>query len=416
MAFPFSTRWVPNITLALLAASSTGIADPGREDQSVGDRFAARQQDNGVRMGSFVLRPELNLELVHDDNIFSDNRNKESDLISRYAGSAQLTSDWSNHSLTAGASYDAERFADNPNEDSDDYQANVGGRVDLGTRTNLTSEVRYGSETLSRDSVESRNGIDRLEYDTTLIRLGLNRRFGKFTARAYGSHEKQDFDDSTIDTSITNQRDNKSKAVGVRLNYGDQRHRQYYVDLSHTRDDYEASLDSSDFDRSSKSKALALGSRFRFSDVLAGYAELGYLDKSYDEPFLDDQSGLLTDLGLIWNITKLTTITGSARRGFESTTLSDSSGYRDSKLGLVVDHELLRTLKISAGLYYNQEDYEQVDREESKFDYELSAEYQVGRNATLNLFHRSEQRDSSGADRGREYDGNLFGLGITLKR
>lgn len=407
--------WIPGAALLLSTAAPLQAAQR-IEDLPVAERFEVLQEQSGIRLGGFTLRPELDLEYAADDNIFSDERDEESDLVGRYSGQANLASNWSQHALRAGAKFESQRYQDNSSENADDYEVSMGGRLDLGIRNRVRADVRSGRSTLSRDSVESRLGTERLRYDYQRFNGGLERRYGVLTASVYGALEDRDYDDSTVNSGISNQRDNELKRLSTRLTYGGPERTAYYLDLSFQDNEYDEVAQVLDFDRSSHTRTMRIGATFALSGLLHGYGEVGYLDKNYDGQELDDRSGLIADAGLTWNVTRLTTVTGSIRRGFESTTLSNSPGYRDHQIGLSIDHELLRTLRLSARVVYQQQDYERIDRAERDVDYELSAHYLMGRSATLKLFHRSEHRSSQGFDQGRDYEGNVFGLGIRLAR
>lgn len=386
------------------------------EDLTVAERFDRRSSDYGIRVGAFSLQPELTAALVADNNILAQERDPESDLVELYTASARLRSNWSNHSLRLSTSHELERYRDNPGENNNNFQVQIDGRVDLNARTNLRGEFSQAQETLGRDAVESQLSVDRQVYDLRRMGVSLDRKYGKYTATAFFRTLEQDYDDSIINAGITNRRDNERETVGARLTHHNSEQSSYYLDVSRRSIDFTDGATANDFDRSSQSTRIALGATFPLSGVISGYAELGLEDKDYRESLLEDRRDLYTNIGITWKVTRLTNVTAGFSRSLQNTALNDTPGSEQDQLSVVVDHELLRTLRLSAGLYYREDTFESIDRRERNFDYELSAHYLLGRDAIVDVFHRSEQRRSLGAQSGRNLDGDTVGIRLKLRR
>jgi hypothetical protein len=80
-------------------------------------------------------------------------------------------------------------------------------------------------------------------------------------------------------------------------------------------------------------------------------------DRSYDDPNLPGVDGWSMGAGLQWTPTYLTSVYGRIDSSIEETTSQYSSGYFRTLYSLRVDHELMRSLQLSAFVSFSDNDY-----------------------------------------------------------
>ena len=126
-------------------------------------------------------------------------------------------------------------------------------------------------------------------------------------------------------------------------------------------------------------------------------------------------------MGLQWNPTRLTTVSGQISSGVEQTTYQYSSGYLRTLYAFRVDHELLRNLQISGQISYSDNDYQLLAsapagaRSKDKiWTAGVGASYFINRHLYLNASYGYNKLSSNvPLD---EYNVNQFWLVLGLER
>ena len=94
----------------MVPTAAPSACTPAAQDWPAG--AAAAQDDaytpRNIRLGSFLLQPQITLAETFNDNIFYTEDDEESDFITNVLPSLRLRSNWSRHALNAFAYYDAE--------------------------------------------------------------------------------------------------------------------------------------------------------------------------------------------------------------------------------------------------------------------------------------------------------------------
>ena len=102
-----------------------------------------------------------------------------------------------------------------------------------------------------------------------------------------------------------------------------------------------------------------------------------------------------------------------AEQTTEETTLASAGALRNY-YAVRVDHELLRNLLLYVSLDRVEDEYQDIDRDDSGRRVVLGANYLANRQLYFSLEISQNRRDSSGADSGAEFSQNLLQLSIEL--
>jgi hypothetical protein len=219
---------------------------------------------------------------------------------------------------------------------------------------------------------------------------------------------------SAAGTTLNNQDRNRDQSrVIVRAGYELAPLREIFVRGGYDRRSYETERDDNGFARSSNGYEFEIGADYDLTGVTFIEGYIGYRSQTYDDSRLSDASGVGAGLKLIWNVTRLTTVTGGVDREVEETTLLGASSYFATRFTARVDHELLRNLVIHANALYGSDDYEGITRNDNHFAAGIGAIYQMNRNFGLSGDYNFRARSSNVP--AADFDENIVTLRLTAR-
>lgn len=384
--------------------------------QTVIDRPRPEVEQLGGRVGQFLVLPSLGLSEEYDDNIFATENDKEGDFITTIKPTVRVQSDWNNHQLNAFGWGAIGRYASNSDENWEDFAGGVDYRHDILRGTAARGGFKMARLHEDRTSPEDVNGQDPTTYTLMEPTAGITHGFGRFKVGVDGGLRRFDFDDTAAvgGTSINNDdRDRKEWQGGVRLGYEIQPEYEAFVRGAYNIRDYDSNVDDAGFERDSKGYELAVGTAVQLTDLIVGEVYVGYRSQDYDDTRLSTVSGLGAGADLTWSVTKLTSITGFFSRTVEESTQANAGGYFATRVGVRVDHELLRNLLLGASASYGNNDYEGISRTDDSYNFGASVKYLANRYLDLSAQYRHSRRESEAA--GDDYDKNVFLVQATAK-
>jgi hypothetical protein len=156
------------------------------------------------------------------------------------------------------------------------------------------------------------------------------------------------------------------------------------------------------------------GSTFELSRMLTGEASIGYVHRTYDDPGLQELSGLLVDGSLVWTVSGLTTARFTAQSRVDETYLSGVSGIFRRDVGVQVDHAFRHWLVGTVRFGYGIDTFPGSEREDQRHLVSAALTYKVSRDLHLKGELRHEWLRSSFP--GNDYDSTTMLLGMRLMR
>ena len=318
----------------------------------------------GVRAGSFMIHPGVELAAEWTDNVFYSNTDTLDDTIYHIRPYITAQSTWSRHSFSVRLAADIGRHKDYGFRDYEDYFLNVAGRFDIKTRSSIDYGLDYMQlhEGLNIRSAEQ--GVEPTRYTLTGGNIGFTHFFNRMSIGADLSHRQLDYDDgvradgTVIDNQDRNRDDN---TIYVRADYLFKTDRSIFLSASWRQTDFKQELDRNGYNRNADNYNVNLGVRFNITGVLDGDASVGYFKSEFDDPQLVGIDGWRFGAGLTWFPTQLTTVRGFISTSVQPTTNEFSSGYLSTLYGIRVDHELLRDLQLNARLSFRDNDYQLLE-------------------------------------------------------
>lgn len=358
----------------------------------------------GIRAAGFFFYPKLGLSERYDDNIFSTDTGEKDDFITIVSPSFELRSNWRNHALNFFGTADIGRYAENGDEDYEDYTVGADGRVDIVRDSLVKAAISFSELHEDRGSPDDVAGDEPTEFSVLFPQLGVFHRFGRFNLNVDGTLHQFDFDD--VSPINNDDRDRNEWEAKVRLGYEIVPHYEAFIRASYNVRSYDDAVDDSGLDRDSDGFEVVAGTAIDFTGVTFGDVFVGFRSQDPDDPTLPTIDGVGFGGQIVWNVTGLTTVKGFVRRTVEETTLNGSSGFFATHVGASVDHELLRNLLVGADASFTNKDYDGIDRDDDDIRFGVHGKYLLNRHLYLSARYDYSRRDSDAA--GEDFDKHVF--------
>jgi len=378
----------------------------------------------GVHAGGLFIYPRLGLQEFYNDNIFATDSNETDDFITLITPRVDVTSDWNKHAFDLYGKAAIGRYADQTEEDFEDFSVGTNGRLDITQRAKLRAGVSYDRLHQGRgspDDVRSQGGSPAVEpeiFDVSSVFLNYQQWLGRFLLESGGEVDRLGYDNvGTEDGGIIiyDDRDRAIYAGNLKMGY---EFMPGYTAFARGEVDYRRYDDlccgSNPVDRDSQGYLIEVGTDFDVTAVLFGDVAIGYRSQDYDDPGFDTIGDVAGRASLAWNPTGLTTVSASITRGeVIETTLSGSAAIFETAGRVTVDHELLRNLLLQAAVSVGDEDYQDIDRSDTYVRGGFGAKYLMNRYIQLDLSYDylSRGSDAQGAD----FTNNTIFLGALFR-
>ncbi len=389
-----------------------------------GETVTSRQRPEldplGIRAGGFLTYPSLAVGEQYNDNIFAIDGEEVDDFITFIRPGVKVNSDWNNHALNFRADANIGKYADNGDEDFEDYAFGTDGRLDITRNQSLFANALYSHLHTNRGDPDDPQGRNQGVYDLYTVTGGYNHTFNRLSVRLEGTGVGYDYDNITADDGSTINQDvrDRTDAIGtLRAAYELRPGYSAFLLGSYNNRSYDIELDQQGTQRSSEGYEVGLGAALALTGVTTGEVYVGYRSQFYDDPNLDTIDGVTGGASIYWNVTTLTTITGRVERTVEDSTFvttvagTPAAGYFRTRYGSIVDHELLRNLLLQASLFGIEEDFSGIDRTDDSLLATVGATYLMNRYVDLSIGYRYTDRSSEFND----YSQNTATLTLNVK-
>ena len=374
----------------------------------------------GLRLGSFILKPAIELSGGFDSNPERATRARGGNVLI-VAPELKVQSDWARHEWRADIrgryktypGFDAVPSLDQPFVDS-----KVAARIDVTRRTRIDLEGRFLLATENPNSPDLPAGLAKLPITTTSgVTAGVAHRFNRFELGASGSYDRIVYGNSTLTNGATvSNADRNYDQYGAKLrgSYEVVPGVKPFVEVGADRRIHDLPVDSSGIRRDSTGNEVRAGTTFELTRQLTGSASVGYATRRYQDVTLSDLSGLIADGSLVWSATPLTNVTFTARSQIAESTLTGVSGVLRRDLGVQLDHSFRRWLIGTVKFEYGLDDYVGSTRADQRYALSGMLTHKLSRHAQLKGEVRRQWLTSNAA--GADYTADIFLIGLRLQR
>ncbi|MCC7428891.1 MAG: outer membrane beta-barrel protein [Alphaproteobacteria bacterium] len=354
----------------------------------------------GIRLGSFIVYPDIQSGVFWDSNIYATRNNRKSDIVGVLSPSVTVQSGWERHSLSAGAQIDFTGYRRYTDESTIDWRANLEGRVDI---TN-TMQVYLGAIVLEdheeRSSPDAVAGTKPTRYREVNSYAGISERFGDVVVRLGGAVERIMFENSTTPVGIINNadRDRNRFTFGALVRYQGFTNFEPYLEAIGDIRHYDNDRDDFTFQRSSRGFRAGGGVRMVLSETLRGDVTVGVMRQDYKDPRFKDIAAPFIAGTLRWTATPSTQLVAYVDRSIEETTLPGSPGYVYSVVGMRIEQGIVDNVTGIARAAVARSDFVGFARTDDELDLSAGLRYRINSNFTVGADCRFIQRDSNVAN------------------
>lgn len=366
-----------------------------------GETVATRERPEldplGIRAGSFLMFPSLDVKATYNDNIFAVDDDGDDDMIWAFTPAVAVESDWSRHALNLSASTEIGRYAQFNAEDYEDVTLGASTRIDATQDSFITATANWARGHEDRGSPDDVNASVPTDTYTFGGSLSYLHRFNRLGLEPSVNVTKYLYSNpKTSSGSEVNNTDRErvESSFGIKATYQIQDEFEAFAELIGNDRRYDEALDDNGFDRDSQGYEARIGTRLDFGGKAFGNVFVGYAQQFWRDSQLQDVSDYVAGADVTFNPSGLTSITVGFTKSIAETTTNGASGYFTNLATVSVDHELLRNLILSANAGVNYQEYRGIDRDDYTYSGQFGAKYSLNRNFVAAAEYKYEQRDS----------------------
>ncbi|AGK59053.1 hypothetical protein HYPDE_36908 [Hyphomicrobium denitrificans 1NES1] len=370
----------------------------------------------GIRVGSFVLFPELNLGTSYYSNVFHA-PSAESDVAFDIVPSARLVSNWSRHALEFSATGILSFYNEYQTEDDRDYQLEARGRLDITSRANIQALISRQQFFEDRSALDASSVGTRAKIIEDQAEAAYNQRFNRLSLQFRGSISDYSYGPTEDAGVVTNNsdRDYTQYEEAARAMWEPKPELSPFFEVAVNHRDYSEAAQSDGINRTSNGQRYRFGISFgNNGEIVRGEISLGYGIQTPTDRRLHPVDGLIIDANASWRVTPLTSILFTALSDVSETTTTDVGGAFYRSAGVEVRHALRSYLVVSAAFNYSNQDSGDGVISDNEFREILGIEYYADRNTVL--FGRYEHVNFDGIGVPNDYIGDEVHVGVKLRR
>ncbi len=388
------------------------------EDNTVAARRRPEYDYNGVRLGSFVLRPRAAQSIGYDSNIFAERRGRDAP-VEQTEATLDVNSNWSRHSVSASFGVEDRRYitqpSNTPGQGRTNWNAGVGGTYEIG-RDAVSANYSHLQLHQERTDIEGGFFDTPLRFDIDDYRLGYRTTFGRlslapdlvFQTIRYASESATSSVLGPVFDQTGSDRDVIDGGVTARYSFAPERDIVAVVRGSHSNFvNVQPGIVSRDSDTLTVLGGIddSSGGVFGFR-LLAGYQVRNFKDRS-----LSTRSKPIVEAGANYSPSRLTTFTGLVSRRLEDAAAEGLVGYTFTQARLSVDHEYLRNVVLNGYAQYLRADFLENSSTNEIVGGGAKATWLINRNLRLAVTYDYADRS---ANRGVSYDRHVALLRVEV--
>jgi hypothetical protein len=384
---------------------------PGERPVPPGETVATRPHPefdpNGLRLGNFFWFPHAELEGSYNSNIFATPTNPISDLIGTLAPSFDLLSNFPRNALNLRGTSALQGYANHPAQNTQDGTVTVDGRLDVSAGSSLYGNASVAHLNIPYGSPNSPGSIAQpVTYWEYIARAGYVQGVRRFSYQVDVGVDAAQYNAAQLvggGVLPQSSQDASISSAAVRAGYELVPDYVGWIRVGGSLYDYWHTVPGGTR-ANSKSYRVDVGLQIAPRHIIYGEAYVGYVIQNFDQSNLGSTSS--PDYGgrLVWNLTRLTTLTFTGKLNFNTGTPSSGTmaipgpagnGYLAQTITANADHELLRNLLVTLNASYENDSFQGITRTDNFFTASAGLRYLVNRNLFLGGSFSYYQRSSS---------------------
>ncbi|MGA8614520.1 MAG: outer membrane beta-barrel protein [Xanthobacteraceae bacterium] len=363
----------------------------------------------GLRAGDFFWFPRAEADETYNNNIFATPSPTSSDLITTLQPSFDLLSSFPSNALNLHGGAAFQNYAEHPAQDTEDGFGAIDGRLDVTAGNWLYGGAQVAHLHLPRTSPDSPgNAAEPVTYNDYTVNAGYTQTRLRLGYQAELAVHGEGYNAVPLIGGGILPQDAQNLTVSqaaLRISYEWVPDYVGYARFAANLREYEHVLPGSVRFNSTGYRG-DFGLQILPRHIIYGDIYAGYLSQIYSASSFGSISGLDAGGRLVWNLTRLTTVTFTGLRAVNTSNPSigiTGVGYLASAVTVDVSHELLRNLLLSATAGYENDAFQGVSRTDNISSAGASVKYLLNRNLYLGTSFQYQQRNSSGTAVGTPY-------------
>lgn len=368
----------------------------------------------GIRAGNFIISPEAGALVTFDDNIFSTDQEKVSDLRTDLTPSVKVRSQMPRHVLDMSLDGKIVNYLENPDQDYANIKGRVEGALHFDHAHTLSATVISSLEHEERNSPSYPFAArDPVQVFYNKAAVGITRDVGRLYGTISAAAEDWNFFDNTaLDGKHLDLdgRDTRTYSTQLRAGYRFSPGYEIVAKVrglkSLNRGDGTSDLDSVGFE------ALA-GLAFE-SDPLLKWRILGGMGiRDYQQAGMASLTTSLMEAELEWLPTQRLTIYATLLRRIDDTSGPDGGPMIETGASIRAQYELYHNLLLNVGGTYRIDDIATLSTPETYYSGNVGLEYYMTKNWLFTFTYQHDVRESD--SEARNMHRNRFMIGAKLR-
>jgi hypothetical protein len=382
------------------------------EDETVLGRSRPEYNPIGIPLGAFRAYPTANFGVAYDDNVLRTDSNAQHDWVFALTPGLYVRSDWVRHYLAARASATRYRYGRLSSENRTEWNATVGGRLDILTGFNLAGAGSYESTFEDRSSRDQDGAARPTPYTQSGARAAISYNPFRFGMQLGAAYERFDYGNTPLTPAFGGgERDNDDRDRDVYSMYTTAVYEFSPGYGVFVRPSFEKRVYDLDTGRAAGRDSTGYkvdgGVNLLLTRLVTGEAYLGYIHYDFEGANFADLSGVNFGARLLWSPTELITVHFNASRTPNATTIAGASVGDDRYVAVGADYELLRNVILRGNLEYTDSKFTGTSRRDEDFGAQLGVRYLMNRYLTANFGYSRTTRSSTSTGAGF-VDNTLF--------
>jgi hypothetical protein len=368
---------------------------------------------DGVRVGNYMLFPEVSASVVKADNMFTL-KDRPADIRNEIAANLNVISQLPRHMFDFMLSGRAVSYQTHDERNFADGAAHINARIDINSGHalvgNFMTKIDHEEDRSDETPATAKRSV---EIWDSKADVGFVRSVGRLTTHVGASaehkeyHAAEGFDGGRVSQSY---RDTDFYTSYLKTRY---QLSPGYTVMARFAGLAEQNRGSLTFNRSNHGVEATVGMEFNVSSLFQASVEGGLTTRDYDQKALVDITTGVFDSRFAWLMMPSLTVYGKALRRATQTNAIGASGRIDTVAGGSLEYELQRNIVLKGGAQFTHMEFMGTSRIDGQWLFNASAQYFYNKNIYFTLEYIREKRDSN--EIGYDYQDNKIMASVKFR-
>lgn len=415
---------MPAITAAIVAAFGTSQAAAAagvnevEPDDTAGNRAQPAFDADGVRIGGFVVYPDVMLSANYESNIYASDTNIVSDLAVTVAPQIAITRNDPGSRYQVNAQAQFRRYLSNSSLNDEQYHLYGAGFRELNTRTIVSGSFNVSRLTAERGTYQNDLTIGGPLREFVLEgQIGVNQRFNRVRVEGTGHYNRARFSDvalgngAFLDQSF---RDQGTAGITAAMLY-DMSPR-FGLEARGSFDKLKYVDQRPAFNRDATSYSVTGGAHYELSQLLTIAGGIGLRDHNFQNPGFRSIRGVALYGKVRWYPTPLISLRFDLTQTTSSSAFDQVSAVSVTEGRSSFDYEYRRNVIISGNVSLSNDHYGEVSATSRRVSVGTQVAWKANKVVRITGTAGFESRSQAAAGFIPGYNSFRVGLSVTLTR